>query len=99
MPPGQGSDHFPAERPDAGGNLTVPLAELIDGTPLDTAELAELRQLETDCRPFLSKQKRARTPKQKASLQRLAALSERRSHATVLAEKIEQHQLRRARAA
>lgn len=77
------------ERPDAGGNLTVPVAGLIDGTPLTDAEAAELRQLESACLPYVSKRKRVRTARQKEIMRRFGELSARRIHARVLGDKIE----------
>lgn len=86
------------ERLGAGGNLTAPVSEIRDGTPLTAAEEAESRELDSYCHPFVRRKKRARTPKQKAAVWRLAELGARRIHARVLAEKLERYE-RQQRAA
>lgn len=88
------------ERTGAGGNVTTNLESLIDGTPLTDAELAERAALESQVRPFLRGEKRARTEKQRTALKRFVSLAERAIHSTVLAEKIARYEERqRAEAA
>lgn len=72
------------ERADAGGNLNVAVADLMDGTPETPAETAEFNRLWT---------KR----KTKAERARLDHLRNRRIWTRILAEKLAAHEARRRR--
>jgi hypothetical protein len=77
------------ERPGAGGNLTVPLASIFDGTPLDGDEYREMEALADALRG-----KRVRTARQRADAQRHEALRLRFIHADVLADKLREDEER-----
>lgn len=84
------------ERPGAGGNLTVPLVDLFDGTPLAAEEHAEMEALSASLRG-----KRIRTSNQRATASRFEALRLRMLHADLLADKLrdEEERLRQRRRA
>lgn len=77
----------------ASGSKTVPLADLVDGTPLDDAERAEMNRLAGDLARAKSG---ARGAKAKAA--RWVALKQRDIHAATMADKLRAAGLARAAA-
>lgn len=77
------------ERPDAGGNLTVPLVDLFDGTPLAAVEHQEMDALGRALHG-----KPVRTKRQRDDAHRYEALRLRHIHADLLADKLREDEQR-----